>query len=188
MLKAKIQWLALGLLVCWSVSNAQATENMYAVISAGYADSEFAQYSGGSVAYKLAIGYEIHRQWYIEGGYQRLASDEADAGDLLIGLEGDALFISALGKASAREGELFYRLGAMRADLSGYRLESSTCDNAPCTVETAYDDGIFAGVIGIGFDWYVGLNTMVRFEVEHISGEDSFQSNAAYLGFRYNFN
>lgn len=188
MLEWKARLLALVVFCCASVSSVQATENLYAVISAGYADSEFAQYSGGSVAYKLAMGHEFHPQWYVEGGYQRLASDEADAGDLLIGLEGDALFISVLGKASSREGELFYRLGAMRADLTGYRLESSTCDNAPCTIESAYDDGIIAGAVGIGFDWYVGLNTMVRFEVEHISGEDSFQSNAAYIGFRYNFN
>ena len=167
--------LCLGLVT----ANVEATEKMYAVVSAGYADSEFAQYSDGSAAYKLAIGHQIHPQWYVEGGYQKIATDDSDSATALDSLDGDALFLSVLGKASSRDGELYYRLGIMRADLVGNQTVDDTIQ--------PYDNGVLAGVVGVGFDWYVGLNTMVRFEVEHISGEDSFQSNAAYIGFRYNF-
>lgn len=161
-------------------ANAAATERMYAVVSAGYADNEFAQYSDGSVAYKLAVGHQFHPQWYVEGGYQRIADDAASDGNPANGLEGDALFVSVLGKAASREGELFYRVGVMRADLQG----SVVFDD----IVEPYDDGVMAGIVGIGFDYYVGLNTMVRLEAEYIGGEDDFQSSAVYLGFRFNFN
>jgi hypothetical protein len=184
-MKHIFQKLGIATLLLSATTAVSATERMYGVISAGYADSEFAQYSAGSPAYKLALGHEIHPQWYIEGGFQRIADDEAASANLLDGLEGDALFLSVLGKASSRQGELFYRLGVMRADLTGFRESESEC--VGCALE-AYDDGILGGMVGLGFDWYVGLNTMVRIEVEHVFGEDSFSSNAAYIGFRYNFN
>ncbi|WP_100643176.1 outer membrane beta-barrel protein [Alteromonas facilis] len=160
--------------------NSVATERMYGVISAGYADSEFAQYSDGGVAYKLALGHQFHPQWYVEGGFQRIADDAANATDPMNGLEGDALFVSVLGKAGSKDGELFYRVGVMRADLTGNRVLDDIIE--------PYDDGVMAGIVGVGFDWFVGLNTMVRFEVEYIGGEDDFQSSAAYVGLRYNFN
>ena len=184
-MKHILQKLSIAAVLLVSSTGAMATERMYGVISAGYADSEFAQYSGGSAAYKLALGHEIHPQWYVEGGFQRIADDEAGGGDVLDGLEGDALFLSVLGKASAKQGELFYRLGVMRADLTGFTSPQPECDDCAAV---AYDEGILGGMVGLGFDWYVGLNTMVRVEVEHVFGEDSFSSNAAYIGFRYNFN
>jgi len=48
--------------------------------------------------------------------------------------------------------------------------------------------GIAAGLIGLGFDYYVSQNSMVRFEYTYIGGEDSFSTNMLSLGFRYNFN
>jgi len=184
----KALWLAsCSLLILFSPCSI-ATENIYGVISGGFADSEFSASSVDGASYKFAIGHQFHPQWYVEAGYQRIADEGGDANSLAYTeiLEGDALSISVLGKAGSRQGELFYRLGLMRADMMGYTA-SADC-SADCVEFDSYDDAVFAGVVGIGYDWYIGLNSMIRFEVEHIAGEDSLQVNAAYIGFRYNFN
>ena len=179
--------MAAGTLVLLSALAANATENMYTVISGGFADSDFADSSVDGASYKFALGHQFHPQWYVEGGVQRIADETVNDFGSTDALEGDAFFISVLGKAGSREGELYYRLGLLRADMKGYR-NAESCVETPCSDLERYDDSVIAGVVGIGFDYYISLNSMIRLEVEHISGEDNLQVNAAYLGFRYNFN
>ena len=176
---------SLAVLVSVSVN---ATDKIYAVVSGGFADSEFAESSVDGASYKFAVGHQFHPQWYFEGGYQRIADEGGDLASQPYNelLEGDALFLSVLGKAGSRQGELFYRLGVMRADMQGYTPIADCAEE--CNSFDRYVDSVFAGVVGFGYDWYISLNSMIRFEVEHISGEDSLQVNAAFIGYRYNFN
>lgn len=186
---------------------AQATDKMYGVFSAGFTDSEFDLSKAENASYKFAVGYQFDRQWYLELGYQQLADEDlvtvmpaslADVDAFEPGLQGDALFAAFLGKAGNQMGELFYRVGIMRADMKGQSLISEgQCevgvgnDFALATGENftlcSYDESNIAGVLGIGFDFFVGARSMVRLEVEHIRGENDLAINAAYLGFRYNF-
>ncbi|WJG10477.1 outer membrane beta-barrel protein [Aliiglaciecola sp. LCG003] len=184
-----------------------AADNLYGVISGGFGKSDFQTNDSESGAYKFALGYQFHRQWYAEFGYQQLSGQ-----DLLIelpstqdsleqaefGLTADAIVASVLGKASGNMGELFYRLGVMKVDIEGQNLtESSQCEFGevrPFTLSSGedytlceYDEAVLAGVIGVGFDFYLGVHFMLRAEVEHVKGEHDFSNNAAYLGLRYNF-
>lgn len=173
-------------------ASSYATEKMYGVVTAGYADADYSEIGVENVSYKFALGHELSRQWYIEAGYQQLFDDLDD----VEGGKADALFLSVLGKAGNKTGELFYRLGVLNVDVQGSEFaidgqcalgEIGGADangNAICR----YDEGGVAGVVGFGFDFFVGLNSMVRLEAEHIRGQDGLSINAAYLGFRYNFN
>ncbi|QPG06369.1 outer membrane beta-barrel protein [Salinimonas marina] len=167
---------------------AQATEKMYGVIGAGYNDAEFIESDASGAAYYVGLGHQFAPQWYVEGGFKRLFDDIDDDA----GAKADALYLALLGKASGREGELYYKLGVMRADVSGgYTVagEVSGCDYGQVSFgQCRYDEGVFAGLVGFGFDYYLGLNTMLRFEYEHIRGEHDLSVNTATLGFRYNFN
>ncbi len=196
--------LALSLL---SSPRAFAIDEVYGVVSGGMANSDFDYGDAKGSSYKFGIGYEFHRQWYAEFGYQRLSNqslvdvlpttaDELNQTDF--GLEADALYASILGKASSNTGELFYRLGVLNVDLKGQDVvESTECEVGSARVFSLdsgenltlceYDEGIFAGVFGVGFDFYLDVNLMLRTEVEHIKGENGFENNAAYLGLRYNF-
>lgn len=186
---------------------ANANDEMYGVVSGGMANTDFDYGEAKGSTYKFAIGYEFHRQWYAEFGYQRLSnqsmiSDLPTTLDSLnntdFGLEADALFASILGKASSNTGELFYRLGVLNVDLKGQDvIEGTECevgtgnafslDSGENYTLCSYDEGIFAGVFGVGFDFYLGVNLMMRTEIEHVRGENGFENNAAYIGLRYNF-
>lgn len=186
---------------------AQATDKMYGILSAGFTDSEFDLSKAENPSYKFAVGYQFDPQWYLEVGYQQLADEDlvatlptslGEVESFEPGLQGDALFASFLGKASGRQGELFYRIGIMRADMKGQSLipqgQCEVGEGSDFSLATGenytmceYDDSNLAGVLGIGFDFFVGPRSMVRFEVEHIRGENDLTVNAAYLGFRYNF-
>ena len=50
-----------------------------------------------------------------------------------------------------------------------------------------YDDTIVAGLAGLGFDYYVGMKSMVRVEYTYFGGKDDFSAHIVNLGFRYNF-
>lgn len=170
----------------------QATEKMYGAITGGYTDADYSEVSVDGLSYKLTFGHEISRQWYVEAGYQQLFDDLDD----VEGAKGDALFLAVLGKAGNQTGELFYRLGVLNVDVQGSEFAidgqcavgdisgTDASGNAICS----FDDGGIAGVVGFGFDFFVGLNSMIRIEAEHIRGQDGLSVNAAYLGFRYNFN
>lgn len=194
-------------LLC-SSSNLMATENIYGIFSAGFSDTEFDLNSADGASYKLALGYQFHQQWYVEFGYQQLADESLlktlpttpeQAENFSPGMEGDALVLSFLGKASNKMGELFYRVGVVKADVKSHNLFAG---NVGCELGAAtsfalsggepytlceYDEGSVGGVIGLGFDFFVTSRAMLRAEVEHISGENNLSVNAAYVGFRYNF-
>lgn len=185
-----------------------AADGVYGIFSLGYAESEIVDTDAESGAYKLGIGYQFHRQWYVEVGVQQLADDEGtgvmpvtqgEAEQFQSGFEGSALYAALLGKASGRMGELFYRVGVMNADIEGTSLLAGgqQCEIGSATAFTVdsgeaytfcdFDEGIFAGVIGVGFDFVLTEQLMLRTEVEYIGGEHSFSSNAAFVGLRYNF-
>ena len=189
-------------------SASQATENVYGIFSAGFTDTEFDTNSEDGASYKLGIGYQFHRQWYLELGYQQLADENLasalpgtveEAQNFRPGMEGNALFLAFLGKASNRMGELFYRVGVVNADIKSQKLLEGevACDLGGATGLTLaggeaytlcrYDEGSLGGLVGLGFDFFVTPRAMLRVEVEHISGENDFSMNAAYVGFRYNF-
>ncbi|MFC3093017.1 hypothetical protein DRW07_02210 [Alteromonas sediminis] len=188
----KLAALALTMSCAMSVS---ATERMYGVVGLGYADSEIANSSTSDLSYRLALGHQFDRQWYVELGYQKLVDDSGDGPGT--GLTADALSISALGKAANRSGELFYRMGLANVDLKGQALVNNDdqCEVGGVIGQTAdmvdvcgFDEGVFAGVVGLGFDYHLGLNTMLRLEGEYMFGEDDFSTGAVYVGIRYNFN
>ena len=185
-----------------------AADNLYGVFSLGYADAEYSVNESQGGAYKLAVGYQFDPQWYAEFGYQQLVdeslasalpnTDDA-AQNFTGGMQGSALFASVLGKAAGRMGELYYRLGLLKTDIKGQDLLSGS---AACELGTArefavdsgqaftlceYDEGGLAGVIGIGFDFYVDTRTMIRAEIEYIQGENDLKLSTAFIGLRYNF-
>ncbi|SVE06508.1 uncharacterized protein METZ01_LOCUS459362, partial [marine metagenome] len=63
--------------------------------------------------------------------------------------------------------------------------DSSTC--GPEAAVCGYDDTIIAGLAGLGFDYYLGLQSMVRVEYTYFGGKDDFSAHIVNLGFRYNF-
>lgn len=195
------------LLAMFASSWAHATDNLYSVISGGYTDTEFSDNSAEGGTYKIAVGYQFHRQWYAEFGYQKLSDQSdltvmpaslAETDNVEFGLQGDALFAALLGKANGSLGELFYRVGVLNVDMSGQQAGSdqgcSLGDSSEVMLQSgeawtlcSYDEGSIAGVFGIGFDFYISSRAMLRAEIEHISGEHDLSVNAAYVGLRYNF-
>lgn len=185
---------------------AYGVDDMYGVLTATYSDTEFNGQSAQSSGYKLAVAYEFHPQWYVEFGYQKIANQSqfngvptiaAQLQDAEYGLQGDAIFVALLGKAQGQLGELFYRVGLLNVDVAGQSVTTgSECEIGSGTafsVEQSnyqfcqYDEGSVAGVLGIGFDFYIGVNTMLRTEVEHIRGQNDLRANVINLGLRYNF-
>lgn len=197
------------LVLSWVVSlQVLAADNLYTVFSIGYSDVEFTQESNKGFGYKMALGYQIDPQWYVEAGYQQLSHDKlyltelptaADITNAENVQQGDALFLAFLGKASGRVGELFYRLGVLKTDIRGQQLLAGAreCEFGQANVMAIadfgtatmcdYDESGVAGVIGLGFDYFVGARTMVRAEVEYIKGQDNLTVTTASIGLRYNF-
>jgi hypothetical protein len=197
------------LVLSWMVSiQTLAADNLYTVFSVGYSDVEFIEDSNEGFGYKMAFGYQIDPQWYVEAGYQQLihnnlyttdlpsSTDVTDAKNLQ---QGDALFVAFLGKASGPTGELFYRLGVLKTDIRGQQLLAgerecefgqanvlAIADFGAATVCDYNESGV-AGVIGLGFDYFVGARTMVRAEIEYIKGQDNLTVTTATIGLRYNF-
>nr|WP_136251756.1 outer membrane beta-barrel protein [Ningiella ruwaisensis] len=181
--------LAIALIAVFSVSNAKADTKFYGNISAGYAYNELDEYELDKVSYKFGIGYELSSRWMLEANYQHLG--ELNAGDSLLeegnsegnqSAEFSAISISALGKARGTYGELFYRLGVARVD-ANLRVRNAACPTSICD----FSESLMAGVVGVGFDFFAYENAMLRFEVEHLQGEEDFTTNAAYIGVRLNF-
>lgn len=197
------------LVLSWIVSiQTLAADNLYSVFSVGYSDVEFIQDSNKGLGYKIAFGYQFEPQWYVEAGYQLLVHDSLYSTELPTAnavtnaenlQQGDALFIAFLGKASGRTGELFYRLGVLKTDVRGQQLLAGEreCEFGKANVLAIadfgaatlcdYDESGVAGVIGLGFDYFVGARTMIRTEIEYIKGQDNLSTAAATVGLRYNF-
>lgn len=186
---------------------AYATGELYGVVSGGYGKTDFETNDVDHGAYKFAVGYQFDRQWYAEFGYQQLAnqdsidtlpSTQAALNETDFGMKANAIYAALLGKAGSQTGELFYRVGIMNIDVDGQHLsETGQCDFGDTRMFSVdggtqmslceYDEGVIGGVIGVGFDFYLGVNMMLRTEVEHISGEHGLKHNAGYIGLRYNF-
>jgi len=199
-----------GLLVLsWMVSlQTLAAEKFYTVFSVGYSDVEFIENSNNGFGYKMAFGYQIDPQWYVEAGYQQLIYNKLYSTELPTPADvinnknlqqGDALFLAFLGKASGSKGELFYRLGALKTDIRGQQLFAGVreCELGQANVlaitdfGTAtmcdYDESEVAGVIGLGFDYFISARTMLRAEIEYIKGQNNLKIATANVGVRYNF-
>lgn len=182
-----------------------AADNLYTVVGAGYTKLDYAGQETDDSTYKLAIGYQFDRQWYIEMGYQQLSdqgfsqmapetSEQADNFDA--GSQGDSLYAALLGKAAGEMGELFYKIGVMKVDIKGQSIvavDSNCSVGAPGLFQSAsyqiceYDEGLAAGILGLGFDFYMLENVMIRTEVEYIKGQDDLETSALQMGVRYNF-
>jgi outer membrane autotransporter protein len=50
-----------------------------------------------------------------------------------------------------------------------------------------YDESGIAGVIGFGFDYFIGMRTMLSNEIEYIKGQDDLTVTTVNVGLRYNF-
>jgi hypothetical protein len=197
------------LVLSWIVSlQSFAADKLYSVFSVGYSDVEFTQESNNGFGYKIALGYQIDSQWYVEAGYQQLIHDELYSTELPSAIDitnsenveqGDALFVSFLGKASSPIGELFYRLGVLKTDIRGQQLLAGerACEFGQANVFAVadfgtatmcdYDESGVAGVLGLGFDYFIGARTMIRSEIEYIKGQDNLTVMTANIGLRYNF-
>lgn len=185
-----------------------AADNLYTAFSLGYSDIEFAESSNEGVGYKMAIGYQFDPQWYVEAGYQQLIHDSLYIDELPSAAnvtnseskqQVDALFLSFLGKASGPSGELFYRVGVLKTDTRGQDLFSGAVEcevgqgtiidvtNLGMATVCDYDQGGVAGVIGLGYDYFIGARTMLRAEIEYVKGQDDLTATVAFIGLRYNF-
>lgn len=184
-----------ALLLSAAVLPAQAIERMYGVIGVGYSDLEYRTVEDEAFSYKLVLGHQFHRQWYVEGGYYQLADIDAETDGSTFGLKSDALYLGVLGKAAHPVGELFYRLGVASVSVQSAELSGGAgCDVGSAVAAVgnqtlcAYDESIAAGLIGLGFDYYVATKTFIRLEAEYMRGKDGFDTSMISLGVRYNFN
>lgn len=88
-----------------------------------------------------------------------------------------------LGKASSPTGELFYRVGVLKTDIRGQQFLSGVreCEFGQANVIAIadfgatticdYDKSGVAGVVGLGYDYFVGARYIVRAEIEYIKGQ-----------------
>lgn len=205
MLKKQISIL---ILCCIFSLQILAADNVYTLFSVGYSDVDFIQDSNKGFGYKMAIGYQFDPQWYVEVGYQSLIHDNLyltelpSAKDVMHSKnvwQGDALFLAFLGKSFSQAGELFYRVGVLKTDIRGQQLLPGVSEcklgktyvlaiaNYGAATMCDYDESGIAGVIGFGFDYFIGARTMLRTEVEYIKGQDNLTVTTVNLGLRYNF-
>jgi len=168
------------LTIILSIGASHALANSYAIATAGYSSVDTQVDDDGDLGYSVALGYQIHRQWYVEGGYLSLIDAEGDEQEVTA----NGAYLALLGKAGSNTGELYYKLGVAHIDIEYISVSETTCDGA---VFCGYDDSVIAGLAGLGFDYYVGLESMVRLEYVYLGGEDDFSSHSMNLGFRYNF-
>jgi hypothetical protein len=185
-----------------------ATEGLYAVSTIGSAKTEFVDSSNNDLSYKLGMGYQIDRQWYFEAGVQKWASDSMvselpitleQLQDTSLKLDTTALYATFLGKAAGPAGELFYRIGLLKTDIKGQQVlaGNQVCELGNTTAIALndeqnysfcqFDEGGVAGVIGLGFDYFISNKMMFRTELEYIKGQNNLSMSGAYVGLRYNF-
>ncbi|MBE1298652.1 MAG: outer membrane beta-barrel protein [Alteromonadaceae bacterium] len=198
------------LLLSLSVSvgaNAQWFDKNYVAASVLGSQVDLGNSSEDEPGFAVAFGTQIHRQWYAEIGFNQFSSSLesvntsslATVSDTLnVGADASGFYLGLLGKASGQVGELYYRLGAMSLDYETYYVDSSlACSNASgqtltladgnTTALCSKDDSDIAGMFGLGFDYYVGVNSQIRFSADHIRAPNNVQINAFQVGFRYSF-
>lgn len=176
--------------------------SFYTVLGAGYAESNSQLVDDKGASYRFGVGYQLHRQWNVELGYQQIIKEDFQLpgtnNNAQDGIDASAIYLTLLGKASAQRGELFYRIGALSIDVEEQQFHtgSATCAagqgttlnvGAQSYTQCTLDESVIAGVIGIGYDVRISSNVLIRTEIEHIKGEDDVEFNAAYVGLRYNF-
>jgi len=158
-----------------------ASANGYVVANIGYGNVDTEIDNEADVSYSAALAYQFHRQWYVEGGYISLIDADSDEQSV----EANGPYLALLGKASSQKGELYYKLGVANIDIEHVTSNSAVCgDNV---LACGYDDAVVAGLAGLGFDYYLGLKSMVRVEYTYFGGKDDFSAHIVNLGFRYNF-
>ncbi len=167
--------------IATSMFTGNAFANLYAVANVGYSNVDTDTSSESDVSYSGAIGYQFDQQWYVEGGYISLIDKQDDNESLT----SHGAYLALLGKAGSPEGELFYKVG-----VASISVEETLTDASACGTEAAtcgFDDTIVAGLVGLGFDYYVSRNSMVRTEYMYLGGQDDFSAHIVNIGFRYNF-
>ena len=170
--------------------SAHAQNNLYGTFALGLAQNEIESYELDKFSYKLGIGYQLTPQWDLEASFQGLGAENAgDTAQQNFDVsEFYGLSVSALGKARGQYGDLYYRVGVMMVDAQVQSIGSLVCVPDPLTPGLcSIDESVVAGVLGLGFDLRIFQSTMVRFEVEHIQGQEDYSANAAYIGVRLNF-
>lgn len=187
-------------------AHAEVFEKNYFLIASSFNDVEVSEASSSGAGVALAFGTEFHPQWYAEVGFNLAASDfeklsvpgSLQDSELKAGIDAAGAYFSFLGKATGQSGELFYKLGVMTI---GYETSTRTAGDQSCAegqqtqypvadgavTQCEHDDTAIAGVIGAGFDFFVGYRSQIRFQVEHVRGDNDVQINSAQLGYRYNF-
>ena len=61
-----------GFIALFSMFNAHSASTHYGIASVGFSDFEFTNVENSGLAYSVAFGRQIHRQWYAEVGYLNL--------------------------------------------------------------------------------------------------------------------
>lgn len=168
------------LIYCFS---ATTFANTYGLLSVGYSDVDLGNISDKSASYGVAFGYQFAPQWYVEAGYLNLIDHQDETQQL----EANGPYISVLGKATGNDGELYYRLGVASIDKTEkYLIQEMACIDTSSSL-CEIDERILAGMIGLGFDYFIGRSAMLRLEYTYMGGEDDFSTHSVNVGFRYNF-
>ena len=164
-----------------TLCTANVSAESYAVVNVGYGNVD-TEFDGESdVSYSAALGYQFHRQWYVEGGYISLI--DADNDDQSLSSSGP--YLAFLGKASSTDGELYYKLGIASIDIEQTFTSTDVCGES--SEFCGYDESVIAGMAGLGFDYHLGYQSMLRVEYTYFGGKDDFSAHIVNLGFRYNF-
>ncbi|MEM0911891.1 MAG: outer membrane beta-barrel protein [Pseudomonadota bacterium] len=175
-------------------SDVFAEQAYYGFASAGYAKTELEDIERDRPTFKIGIGYELNREWSFEAGIQSFGND--DGGDFPTDdatAQYYGVFVSALGRAGNASGELFYRLGLSYVDAEVLDLPTGNVCASGLELVTGgtpvceFDEGVIAGHLGLGFDYFFTPKFTFRTEVEWTRGQDGFDSTGIYLGILYNF-
>ncbi|MCV2883114.1 outer membrane beta-barrel protein [Aestuariibacter sp. AA17] len=188
------------------ISFSAYSDGFYTTINAGYSEISLREGAAEGGALKFGVGYQFHWQWYVEASFQHASPEEFNTlsspitysyTQLRESAEYTSAGIALLGKARGESGELFYRIGALVADVQGQSFATSSCQplnanplidiNDVSFLQCEYDDTVMGGIVGLGFDFFITPQIMIRTEAEHVSGENGFSANSAFIGLRYNF-
>ena len=189
----------------WRVTGAEWLSNNYLLLAPQYADVKVGSQSEQGVGVALTFGTQIDPKWYMEIGYNVMADGltlpqdgSALSANEQTGVDAHGAHLSLLGKARGETGELFYKIGVMQM---GYEMANEVALESDCVAGSirtvngqdrtasycVNDENVLAGVVGLGFDFFVGFSSQLRLSYEHIRGQDSFEANVVQLGIRYNF-
>lgn len=167
-----------------------SASQFYVVVEEGYIRNTINDHEIENNSYKVGLGYHVADKWYLEAGYQMLADDNismSSPSGMQDQLNAKAFYLSALGKATGRSGELFYRVGILNVDIQSFANSNGECTSAPEENVCVVSESMVAANIGLGYDYYLTSSLMLRAEVEYIKGQSDYSANAIYVGFRVNF-